>query len=100
MDDGNFAQSQRPNGVRPDMLYDCSEPERKQLNNIPCATWGVGEGHDSRYLSAAARSRHTGGVLMASVDGHVEFVVNEIDPEILSYMVSINDGRTDRIRND
>ncbi len=59
---------------------------------MPCLTYEMGT--ETQYLSAAPRSRHVGGVMAAAMDGHVRFLVDEIDPELLAYMISINDGHS------
>jgi type II secretory pathway pseudopilin PulG len=87
--------AQLPNnidGYNMDMLYDCPDPAAAQLDNMPCLTYR--RGTPLQYLSAAPRSRHPGGVVAAAMDGHVQFLINEIDPEVLAYMISINDGHT------
>ena len=87
--------AQRPNnrGFNIDMLYDCPDPELAQLEGMPCARWNKDE-NENYYLSAAPRSRHAGGVVAAAVDGHVRFLVDEIDPVIMAYMISANDGKS------
>jgi hypothetical protein len=90
-----FESAQRPNtrGPNVDILYDCSDPDGSQLDSMPCGQWA---NHDSQfyYLSAAPRSRHAGGVVAAAMDGHVRFLVDEIDAQVLAFMVCINDGRS------
>jgi type II secretory pathway pseudopilin PulG len=90
--------AQRPNnrGFNVDILYDCPDQVAAQLEGMPCAKWGS-EDTEFYYLSAAPRSRHAGGVVAAAMDGHVRFLVDEIDPTILAYLVSINDGRSQDI---
>ncbi len=46
------------------------------------------------YLSAAPRSLHPGGVNAAFVDGHVTFLVDQIDDFYMAYAVSVDDGQT------
>ncbi len=89
---------QRPNnrGFNVDMLYDCQEPDKAQLDGLPCATWTANQ-DEFHYLSAAPRSRHLGGVVAAGMDGHVRFLVDEIDPLVMAFMVSINDGKSNSI---
>ena len=85
--------AQLPNNIRGfnvDMIYDCWDEQGSQLDNMPCATYEMGT--SNQYLSAAPRSRHMGGVTAAAMDGHVQFLANEIDPELMAYMISINDG--------
>lgn len=91
--------AQLPNTVDAmDTLYDCENPSDAQLHGMPCATWdepgsktGVG------YLSAAPRSQHAGGVVTAALDGHVRFITDDVDPALMAYMVSINDGQSAKI---
>ena len=87
--------AQRPNnrGFNIDMLYDCPNPDAAQLDGMPCTTW-TQEQNENYYLSAAPRSRHAGGVVTAAVDGHVRFLADDIDPVVMAYMVSVNDGRS------
>lgn len=86
-----LGQSQTPNTQGPlfDVLYDCPSQSAAQLEGMPCATFST-----SNYLSAAARSRHTGGVMVAFADTSVRFLVDEVSDELMSYLVSINDGKT------
>jgi hypothetical protein len=88
------ASVQRPNNyLQPnsDMLYDCDQPADAQLQRMPCFTWG-GSGSSFNYLSAAPRSQHPGMVLAAYLDGHVASLSNTIDPWVMAYLVSVNDG--------
>jgi len=86
-----LGQSQTPNTQGPlhDVLYDCPDKAGAQLDGMPCATFSA-----SNYHSAAPRSRHTGGVIVAFADSHVRFLVDEVSDELMSYLVSINDGKT------
>ena len=45
------------------------------------------------FTSAAPRSNHTGGVNVAFADGHVGFLLNNVDEYTMAYLVSINDGQ-------
>ena len=45
------------------------------------------------YLSAAPRSRHPGGVNVVYADNHVAFLPNTVDPTMMAYLVSIEDGQ-------
>jgi prepilin-type N-terminal cleavage/methylation domain-containing protein len=88
--------AQRPNnrGFNVDILYDCPDPDTAQLEGVPCAQWAGDSETEFFYLSAAPRSRHAGGVVAAAMDGHVRFLLDEIDPTVLAYLVSINDGQS------
>jgi hypothetical protein len=92
------AQVPNNRGFNVDILYDCADPEGAQLEGLPCGQWTENEG-EFYYLSAAPRSRHAGGVVAAAVDGSVRFLVDEIDPIVMAYMVSINDGKSRDIPN-
>ena len=84
--------AQLPNnvhGFNVDMLYDCHDEQGAQLENMPCGTYEIGT--SNQYLSAAPRSRHMGGVMTAAMDGHVRFLVNETDAELMAFLISIND---------
>lgn len=84
--------AQRPNnkGFNVDMLYDCPEIDKAQLEDMPCARYRVGT--SNQYLSAAPRSHHHGGVVAAAMDGHVQFLPDDIDDYLMALLVSINDG--------
>ncbi len=84
------AQVPNNRGINVDMLYDCPDVERAQLEDMPCATWGKQD--PNFYLSAAPRSMHPGGVVAAAMDGHVRFLPDDIDPILMALMVSTNDG--------
>jgi prepilin-type N-terminal cleavage/methylation domain-containing protein len=93
-DPATLAGVQTPNNhVRPcsDMLYDCAEPADAQLQRMPCYTWTPPGGTYS-FLSASPRSLHPGIVLASYVDGHVSPLADTIDPMVMAYLVSINDG--------
>ena len=81
-----------------DILYDCQKPGEAELRGMPCATWGApGSRASVGYLSAAPRSQHAGGVVTAALDGHVRFVADDVDPGLMSYMVSVNDGQSSKL---
>jgi prepilin-type processing-associated H-X9-DG protein len=58
---------------------------------MPCIHWQWDLGV-AGYISAAPRSTHPGGVNSAFLDGHVQFLRDEIDPFLLSNYIDINDG--------
>jgi prepilin-type N-terminal cleavage/methylation domain-containing protein len=84
---------QRPNnaGTNNDMLYDCADPADAQLQRLACTTWTSGAPYN--YLSAAPRSLHPGIVLTNYADGHVATLADTVDPWVMAYLVSINDGQ-------
>lgn len=85
--------TQSPNGLQPDVLYECPNPAAAQLEGMPCNEAYYG------YISAAPRSTHPGGVNAAFLDGHVEFLVNNIDELAMHYMISVADGEVVPARN-
>ncbi len=76
-----------------DMLYDCDEAEA-QLDGMPCGVYSDAKRSPQHYLSAAARSRHPGGVSCTFLDTHVVWMSDDIDPETLAYLVSAFDGQS------
>jgi prepilin-type N-terminal cleavage/methylation domain-containing protein/prepilin-type processing-associated H-X9-DG protein len=85
--------TQRPNNraFNVDMLYHCPEDyfAGAQLENMPCGQWAAsGSWH---FLSAAPRSQHPGGVMVAFAGGSVQFLVDDVDEVLMAYMISIND---------
>jgi prepilin-type processing-associated H-X9-DG protein len=98
--DSNFTASphsigctQRPNNIafNVDMLYHCPDDyyAEAQMENMPCGQWATSGGW--HFLSAAPRSLHPGGVMVAFADGHVQFLVDDVDEVVMAYMISIND---------
>jgi prepilin-type processing-associated H-X9-DG protein len=88
-------QSQVPNfiGANQDILVRCP-PENlanTQLLGMPCGKWVYQLGILG-YISAAPRSNHWGGVNVAYLDGHVDFLPNSINPLTMAYLISIRDG--------
>lgn len=87
-------QTQLPNTTGPnrDILLRCSEDTlaAAQLEGMPCDDWIWPLGLTG-YISAAPRSTHFGGVNMALLDGHVDFLSNNVDPLTLAYLVDIRD---------
>ncbi len=86
-----LGQSQTPNTQGPlhDILFDCPDAAGAQLDGMPCAAFSA-----SGYNSAAPRSRHTGGVVVSFADSSIRFLVDEVSDELMSYLISINDGKT------
>lgn len=87
----SLTQTQPPNNQGPnaDMLYSCTDLAGAQLAKMPCNTYGDGA---MRYLSAAPRSNHPGGVHIALMDGSVRFANDQVDEITMAYLISINDG--------
>jgi prepilin-type N-terminal cleavage/methylation domain-containing protein/prepilin-type processing-associated H-X9-DG protein len=89
-------QAQMPNTRGPnfDILLGCPDDLRAeaQLQGMPCHEWIYPVGLFG-YISSAPRSNHTGGVNAAFLDGHVDFIKNDIDVFALTYLVDIRDGQ-------
>ncbi len=83
---GSIGYSQRPNTPLPDILYECPDPEGAQVERLPCEEFAL-----ARYMSAAPRSNHIGGVNATFLDGHVSFLSDDVDEMVLAAMVAIND---------
>ena len=94
-DPRSLGQTQMPNSLGPtkDTLHYCIGEQQlmSDWEGMPCRRWlwPVGLGG---FYSASPRSLHPGGVLVAFLDGHVEFLVDEIEEFTFAYLVSINDG--------
>lgn len=92
----SVGKTQRPNNLGPnvDTLISCQGALAQAARDeaMPCAMSRAKLGLLG-YMSAAPRSLHAGGVLGAFLDGHVEFLQNEIDEFVMAYAVSVNDGR-------
>lgn len=84
--------TQPPNNDGPnfDMLYDCPDATGAVYMGMPCREYGFGT---NQYLSAAARSLHTGGVYASYCDGRVTFLNDNIDETQMAYMICINDKK-------
>lgn len=87
----SFGLTQRPNNPGPnlDMIYNCVAPASAQFDGTPCNTWAAGGANE--YLSSAPRSRHPNGVNAAYADGHVGFLLNQVDEETMAYLIAIDD---------
>ena len=85
--------AQPPNNQGPnlDVLYECPDPAGAQLFGMPCQEWTP---PPETFLSAAPRSHHPGGVFVVFVDGHVGFLLNEIDRVAMALLISSDDGQT------
>ena len=88
---GSIGNAQPPNNQGPnlDMLYNCPDPARAALLKMPCRAWASSGGNC--FLSAAPRSRHPGGVMVAFMDGHVDFVPDNVNQVTFAYLISITD---------
>ncbi len=88
-------QTQTPNTIGPneDVLLGCPDDMlvSAQIQRMPCIKWAWSLGL-SGYISAAPRSNHIGGVNAAFLDGHVEFIRNEIDSMVFANMIDIRDA--------
>jgi len=89
-------QAQMPNTAGPnfDILLGCPDDLNAdyQLQKMPCHKWIYSLGLYG-YVSAAPRSAHPGGVNAAFLDGHVDFLLDEIDPFSFTYFIDIRDGQ-------
>ena len=94
----SLGQTQTPNSQGPtlDTLRLCPEAVQieAQLARMPCRKWKFPIGLFGFY-SASPRSLHPGGVNVAFVDGHTDFVTDDVDEFSMAYQVSVNDGQTD-----
>lgn len=89
-------QTQFPNAAGPnlDILQKCPDAAGAQLEGMPCGEFESADGGISfRYLSAAPRSNHHGGVNAVYLDGHVGFLTDDIDIYLMAYLTSTNDGQ-------
>ncbi len=91
-DDRSLGFTQVPNGTLPDVLYDCPNKDKAsaQLERMPCVAQRPLE---YGYVSAAPRSLHVGGVTAGFVDGHVEFLSEDVDEFRMLYMIGVDDGQ-------
>ncbi len=92
-------ETQLPNNQGPnkDTIRDCDGAlaELSREAEMPCSKIPVTDMNAvglGGHMSAAPRSLHPGGVNASFLDGHVGFLVNEIDEVAMAYMISINDG--------
>jgi prepilin-type N-terminal cleavage/methylation domain-containing protein/prepilin-type processing-associated H-X9-DG protein len=87
-------QAQMPNTTGPneDVLLNCPQDMLvdAQLERMPCIKWIWPLGL-SGYISAAPRSSHPGGINASFLDGHVDFIRDDIDPFSLTYFIDIRD---------
>ncbi len=92
----SMGQTQRPNSLGPAMdtlsLCPVTLQAEAQIQGMPCLQWIWPIGLFG-YYSAAPRSMHPGGVNVAFLDGHVGFLIDEVDERVMAYQISINDGQ-------
>ncbi|MBN2295198.1 MAG: DUF1559 domain-containing protein [Pirellulales bacterium] len=85
--------SRTPNSTAPDLLLDnpifCTPALNQPEKNLPCIPTGAGTSN-----TAAARSRHPGGVHGLLCDGSVSFYQDEIDASVWQTMGWMADGST------
>lgn len=84
-------QTRLPNGVVGDVLKKCVDTTAADLEGMPCTPFGPSIPQLGFY-SASPRSSHTGGVVAAFLDGHVDFIPDDIDNFVMAYLVSVEDG--------
>jgi prepilin-type processing-associated H-X9-DG protein len=95
---GLVYQAQMPNTIGPnaDVLVECPQQAlaQAQVERMPCIKhdWELGLWG---YISAAPRSLHQGGVNIAFLDGHAEFLTDDVDPFTMAYLVGIEDEKAD-----
>ena len=92
----SLGETQRPNNLGPnaDTLKQCLESQ-KQLAvemQMPCVRQPTVP-DVTNHMSAAPRSLHPGGVNAAFLDGHLVFLVDNVDEFAMAYMVSTIDGQ-------
>jgi prepilin-type N-terminal cleavage/methylation domain-containing protein/prepilin-type processing-associated H-X9-DG protein len=96
-DPRSLGHTQVPNSLGPtkDTIRRCRGEHQLMADwkGMPCRKWDWPAGA-SGFYSASPRSLHPGGVLIAFLDGHVEFLLDEIDEYTMAYMISINDGHS------
>lgn len=105
-DPRSLGQTQTPNlvaGPNKDTLHLCEPGSEHQnlsdLESMPCTAW-IGILGSGGYYSASPRSLHAGGVNVTYLDGHAEFVLDDVDEYTFAYRISINDGRANGDRSD
>jgi prepilin-type N-terminal cleavage/methylation domain-containing protein len=82
-----------PNTLVPDYVQNgwCPKPTEAAAMGMPCATES-GQATGATPKNLAARSQHTGGVLVALGDGGVRFISNSIDLTTWRRLGSSQDG--------
>ena len=69
-----------------DTIVRCPDPEEARAMGMPCSQY-------ENFWSAAPRSNHQGGVNTVMLDGHVGFVVDNVDLRAYALLVSSTDGQ-------
>ena len=72
-----------------DLLYACPSPVQAAVDGLPCSR---GSGRGRLFVTGAPRSRHQGGVNINSLDGHVGFLADDVDPVLFVQIVSVHDA--------
>ena len=73
-----------------DQVSPCTSPVASAFQGMPCSKYrGYGRG----FTSASPRSNHRGGVNVTFLDGHVEFLSNDVDSVAFGRLISVDDGR-------
>jgi prepilin-type processing-associated H-X9-DG protein len=91
-DAASLGQTQVPNSMTADVLYECPDPASAQFERMPC------NGQSAGYLSASPRSQHAGGVNVVFLDGHVGFLPNDISEYTMLYLIDSADGQVSNER--
>jgi prepilin-type N-terminal cleavage/methylation domain-containing protein/prepilin-type processing-associated H-X9-DG protein len=94
-----FTQVPNNTGANVDMLYDCPEIGKAQLDGMPCGIFNYFFADPSHYLSSAPRSQHPGGVNVAFMDGRLGFLTDDVDEFTMAYLVSSNDRRPVQVQD-
>jgi len=93
-----YTQVPNSSGKVVDTLHLCAPGEEQFQDSLfermPCGRW-IGKIGNSGYYSAAPRSLHMGGVNVAYIDGHVDFLLDDVDEFSMAYQISVNDGNID-----
>ena len=89
MGGGIYTHLRTPNTSAQDVLWQGECVDMPEMN-LPCQDGGMSQ--DQHYV--AARSRHSGGVNVVFVDGHVTFIDDTIDATVWQWLGAINDGMT------
>lgn len=85
--------TQRPNAQGPnkDTLEQCNQVAAEaEAAGMPCNPRTLAPGVHG-YMSAAPRSQHPGGVNASYLDGHLDFLVNDVDELVMAHAVSVTD---------
>ncbi len=89
----SLGKTQPPNNQGPnkDTLEYCDQvSDLAQSQAMPCNVRTRAPGVNG-YMSAAPRSLHPGGVNAAYLDGHVVFLLDDVDEMVMAHAVSVTD---------